>query len=130
MNPPGGPAPRPPRELPAGVAPVPGLHPAASLPRGPARTRPPAMRPAVPLRVLRALADRLGQHGLTHLYGAADAGLGVLSLPRVTVWCYGHTLTWTCDGQATTMAASDITTAATSLAALAARPPPAPSPGR
>jgi hypothetical protein len=124
MNPHVGPAPPPARRLPCGVAPVPGLRPAASPPRGQARTRPPARRPAAPLRVLRALADRLGQHGLSHLYGAADAALGVLSLPQVTVWCYGRTLTWTCDGQATTMHASDITTAATSLAALAARPSP------
>jgi hypothetical protein len=118
MNLPVGPAPRPPRRLPPDVAP--GMPPAAS---------PPAPRPPGPSRVLRALADRLGQHGLTHLYGAADAGLGVLSLPQVTVWCYGHTLTWTYHGRATTMPASDLISAATSLAALGApatRPPPAP----
>jgi hypothetical protein len=119
MNPPTGPV----RRLPPGVVPAPGL-PSGSPPRGQPGTRLPAVRPAAPVRVLRALAGRLGQHGLTRLYGAADAGLGVLSLPQVTVWCYGHTLTWTCDGQATTMPASDITIAATFLAALAARPSP------
>jgi hypothetical protein len=120
MNPPTGPAAPSARRLPPGVAPGTGMPAAAQPPCGQARPGPPVTRPAAP--VLRALADLLGQHGLTHLYGAADKDLGVLSLPRVTVWCYGHTLTWTHRGQATTMPAADITIAATLLATLAARP--------
>jgi len=100
MNRPTGPAPRPARRLPPGVVPAPGRPPAADA-------------------VLRELASRLGRHGLTRLYGAADPDLGVLSLPRVTVWCYGHALTWTCHGQVTTLPDSHIAGAATRLAALA-----------
>ena len=73
-----------------------------------------------PGAVLGAVEAALRAHGLTRLYGAACARIGVLSVAyQVTAWCDGHTLTWRHHGEEITWPAADPEGAAARLAALA-----------
>jgi hypothetical protein len=81
-------------------------------PQPPARLR--------PANVMRALADLLRADGITRLYGAACAMLGVLSIAYgLTIWTDGRRLWWDRDGDQTTWPATDPDGAARILAALA-----------
>lgn len=86
--------------------------------RRPARRERPVGRER-PADVLRDLVTLLRGYGLVRLYWTACAVRGVLSLPRVTVWCDGRFLTWQHEGTEATWPAHDTEGAARQLAVLA-----------
>ncbi|HEY2579428.1 MAG TPA: hypothetical protein VGI74_24220 [Streptosporangiaceae bacterium] len=124
------PATNPPAYLPHGVTPGPITRPTTNRLHGqtaspPLTTRPPT--PHQPKDVISELATHLRNLGITAtMYTAADHHRALLSLPHITIWTNGHTLTWTYHGQPTTWPAHDITTAAQVLAQLTHPRPPAP----
>lgn len=73
-----------------------------------------------PHAVLSAVESGLRDLGVDHLYGAACADVGVLSVAYgVTAWCNGRTLCWTHGGTETRWPIADAMGAAAQLAGLA-----------
>jgi hypothetical protein len=72
-----------------------------------------------PAAAAAALSRALAAHGITGVYTATDARVGLVSVTAMlTAWTNGHLIWCTCAGQRYSWLAVDIETAATALAAL------------
>ncbi len=92
------------------------MHPATPLPSPPP--------PADPAATAAALARALAARGLTGIYTATAARVGLVSVTAaVTAWTNGHQIWCTCAGQQYRWPAAEIEAAASALTALA-RPAP------
>jgi len=122
------------------------MTPASHLPRGvvPGQVALPASRAHGPLMpspaawpatrrprdVVADLAAQLRALRVTaHMYAAADPDRGVLSLPQLTIWATGRSLSWTRHGHPVTWPAGDTGAAVRHITQLTwPSPPPATPP--
>jgi hypothetical protein len=90
----------------------------------PPGTFPPSPPGASPAATVAALTRALAARGITGVYTATAARVGLVSVTAaVTAWTNGHRIWCTCAGQHYTWPATDIEAAAAALADLA-RPAP------
>ena len=99
--------------LPHGVVPEPATLPARRC-RAPIMPSPAArLATRRPRDIVADLAARLRALGVTAgMYATADPNHAVLSLPQLTIWATGRSLSWTYYGQPVTWPAGDTDTAA------------------